>query len=109
MLCNVLTIPEFDANVKKLSKRYPKLKEDLLAFINELQVNPTMGIGLIHNCYKIRLANSSVPTGKSKGFRVITYHVDAKNNIYLLTIYSKSDSDSISDAKIIQLLEQINQ
>jgi mRNA-degrading endonuclease RelE of RelBE toxin-antitoxin system len=107
VLYNILTIPEFDSNVKRLSKRYPKIKDDLHTFIEALQSNPIMGTHLINHCYKVRLPNSSVPTGKSKGFRVITYHLDALNNIYLLAIYSKSDTDAISDAKIIELLKQI--
>jgi mRNA-degrading endonuclease RelE of RelBE toxin-antitoxin system len=107
MNCNILTIPEFDKNVKKLHKKYHHIETDLQKLVKELRENPKSGTPLTNNCYKIRIANSSVPTGKSGGFRVITYYVDSKNNIYLLTIYSKSESDTISDSNIIELLKQI--
>jgi len=107
MPCNILTIPEFDKNTKKLSKRYKNIKQDLARLITSLKENPTSGTFLLNNCYKIRLANSSIPTGKSKGFRVITYYLDNFNNLYLLTIYSKSDQDSIPDSQILELLKQI--
>ena len=107
MSWNVLTIPEFDKNVKKLYKKYHHIKTDLQKLVEALIENPKSGTPLINSCYKIRVANSSVPTGKSGGFRVITYYVDSKNNIYLLTIYSKSETDTISDSNIIELLKQI--
>ena len=108
MLCNILTIPEFDKNVKQLSKKYKKIKTDLVQLVNDLQSNPELGTHLFNSCYKIRLANSSVPTGKSKGFRIITYYIDNLNNLYLLGMHSKADKDTISDSEIIGLLKQIN-
>jgi len=93
MPCSILTVPEFDKNIKKLAKRYTNIKGDLLLLIDILKENPTEGIHLFGNCYKVRVANSSVPVGKSKGFRVITYYVVDESNLYLLSIYSKSDRD----------------
>lgn len=104
---NILTIPEFDKNTKTLSKKYKNLKKDLYALFAELQLNPKLGSHIIGNCYKIRVANSSIPTVKSGGFRVITYYVDSSDNIYLMSIYSKTDFDSISNEKIIELLNDI--
>lgn len=107
MLCNIFTISEFDKNVKKLSKKYRNIRNDLSFLVSNLKNNPKLGTPLSKNCYKIRVANSSVPTGKSKGFRVITYYLDEQNNLYLLTIYSKSDQENISDESIIELLKEI--
>ena len=107
MPCNILTIPEFDKNVKKLSKRFYKIKEDLTELIDELKNDPKLGTPLVNSCYKIRIANSSVPTGKSKGFRMITYHIDKENNLYLLSIYSKSDADTLTNTEILELLKGI--
>jgi len=103
---NVLALNEFKKNTKKLSKRYKKIKFDILALIEQLESDPHIGTHLFSNCYKIRLANSSVLTGKSGGFRVITF-IDETSNVYLLTIYSKSDQDNISDAKIVDLIKSI--
>ena len=57
--------------------------------------------------YKIRIPNSSVPTGKSGGFRVITYFINEIGNVYLLTIYSKSDQENIPDSKIVDLIKSV--
>ena len=108
MPCKILTIPEFDKNVKTLAKRYRNIKQDLKKLIDSLENEPTMGTHIINNCYKIRVPNSSVPTGKSKGFRVITYYIDLDNTLYLLSMYSKSDTDNISDSTITELLKEIN-
>lgn len=105
---NVFALDEFKKNTKKLSKRYKKIKLDILDIISQLEQNPHFGTHLFNNCYKIRIPNSSVPTGKSGGFRVITYIIDEKSNVYLLTIYSKSDQDTISDTKIIELIKSVN-
>jgi hypothetical protein len=51
------------------------------------------------NC---ELPTPSIPTGKSGGFRVITYY-QVDTIIYLVTIYAKSDKDSIS----IKALQEI--
>ncbi len=107
MPCNILTIPEFDKNVKQLSKRYKNIKYDLRELVNTLQTNPHLGTHLFGSCYKIRLSNSSVPTGKSKGFRVIAYYIAQADNLYLLSMYSKSDKDTITDLEISELLEKI--
>lgn len=93
--------------LKKLSKRYKNIKSDLVKLVGELQSSPQLGSHLFDKCYKVRFANSSIPTGKSKGFRVITYYLDESNNLYLLSIYSKSDKDTISDSEIIELLKEI--
>jgi mRNA-degrading endonuclease RelE of RelBE toxin-antitoxin system len=59
------TIPRFEKDVKKLKKRFPKIKNDLVKFINELSLNPELGINLGENIYKVRILNSSIPTGQS--------------------------------------------
>ncbi len=79
------TIPRFDKDVKKLKKRFPKIKNDLSQLIQQLKNNPIMGIALSDNIYKIRLQNSSISSGKSGGFRVITYYV-SDNCLYLMII-----------------------
>ena len=76
--------PQFEKDIKKLKKKFPKIKSDLLKIINELSLNPENGTNLGDNIFKIRVPNSSIPTGKSGGFRVITYY--KKNDIlYLIT------------------------
>jgi len=73
---SIETIPRFDKDVKKLKKRFLKIKEDLSLLIEELCKNSKLGIALESGLYKVRLQNSSIPTGKRAGFRVVTYYVD---------------------------------
>jgi len=105
MSYSVLTIPQFERDVKKLSKKFKLIKKDLSKLIGDLKEQPTQGISLGHGVYKIRLANSSIPTGKSGGFRVITYLVDEEQNLYLLSIYSKTEKDTISDDELKEVLK----
>lgn len=102
----IIVSPTFEKEVKKLKKRYKKISFDLKSLITNLYVNPKLGTPLGNEIYKIRIPNSSIPTGKSGGFRVITYHI-INEKIYLLTIYSKSDKESISSKEIENSLKEI--
>ena len=104
MSCNVLATPQFKKDIKKLSKKFKSIKKDLSNLIDDLENEPIQGISLGDNLYKIRLANSSIPTGKSGGFRVITYFLDDENNLYLLSIYSKTEKENISDSELQDIL-----
>jgi mRNA-degrading endonuclease RelE of RelBE toxin-antitoxin system len=103
----VLTIPPFDRQVKRLSKKYPSLKSDLAVLGSKLAENPTLGKPIGHDCYKIRMAISSKGKGKSAGARVITHIYVAQTAIYLLTIYDKSEKTDISEAELKDLLTNI--
>jgi hypothetical protein len=87
-------------------KKYRSLKDDLALFEKELKENPEMGDYLGNNIRKIRMAIKSKNKGKRGGARIITCHVliDMMNTeIYLLTIYDKSEQESLSDNDIHQL------
>lgn len=106
MNLNIKTLSCFDKDVKKLFKKYKQLPRDLKVLKEELSQNPKSGIELGNGCYKIRLANSSIPTGKSGGFRVIYYYIDEDNNLYLMSIYSKNELENIDDKIILQILKE---
>jgi mRNA-degrading endonuclease RelE of RelBE toxin-antitoxin system len=57
--------PEFEKQLKRLSKKYKSLADDLAVLIKQLEGNPTSGTPLGNNCYKVRLAISSKGKGKS--------------------------------------------
>ena len=103
MSYKIETIPRFDKDIKKLKKRFPKIKDDLTLLLTELSQNPEMGTHLENSIFKIRLQNSSIPTGKSGGFRVITYYIQDKV-LYLVTIYSKKDTDTIITEKLKEII-----
>ena len=101
----IIPLESFKNDFKKLQKRYRHIKEDVKKLTTELQENPKAGIALQRNCYKIRLANSSVPTGKSGGFRTIYYFLDAHKHVYLMAIYSKTQKENISESELLALMK----
>jgi mRNA-degrading endonuclease RelE of RelBE toxin-antitoxin system len=105
MSLKLIPTPEFAKNVKKLQKRFRLIYKDLENLQIELSNNPLSGINLGGNCYKLRLSNSSIPTGKSGGFRIIYFYLISQDLIYLLAIFSKSDLENISEDKIVELLK----
>ena len=104
MSYNVVTIPPFDRQLKRLAKKYPSIKNDLAELGKQLSQNPALGKPIGQDCYKIRIAISSKGKGKSGGTRVITHVYVAETTIYLLTIYDKSDKENISDKELNELL-----
>jgi hypothetical protein len=104
MNLTIKPLESFTRSVKKLAKKYKNIAQDLKELQNELKNNSEAGIKLGNHSYKIRVANSSIPTGKSGGFRVV-YYKKVKNTIYLMEIYSKSDMENITDEKILEILK----
>ncbi|MFA9374725.1 MAG: response regulator, partial [Poseidonibacter sp.] len=49
--------------------------------------------------FKKRVKNSSIPTGKSGGFRVIIYK-RVENKMILISIYSKTEKENLSDSEL---------
>jgi len=106
MSLKILTLEVFDKQAKRLAKKYRRLGKDLRHLRVMLQKNPEAGIKLGQGCYKIRLANSSIPTGKSGGFRVIYYYLDDADNLYLMSIYTKTEQSNISEGRLREILRQ---
>jgi mRNA-degrading endonuclease RelE of RelBE toxin-antitoxin system len=94
----------FKKEFKTLRKRFRKIDIDIKNLILELKNNPKIGTSLYSNLYKIRLQNSSIPIGKSGGFRVITYLV-LNDIVYLVSIYSKTDKDNITENDINDIIK----
>jgi len=105
MNLKIIKLDPFVHDAKRLYKKYKKLPEDLETLFKILNENPHSGIDLGNHCYKIRLANSSIPTGKSGGFRIIYYYYH-KEELFLITMFSKKDMESISDKKILELAKK---
>jgi mRNA-degrading endonuclease RelE of RelBE toxin-antitoxin system len=114
MNCDIIATPSFRKAAKVLSKKYPSLSKDLIILEEKLLDNPEYGTPLGGNTYKIRVAITSKGKGKSGGARVITFvEVDMEleveeeiTNIYLLTIYDKSETDSVTTKEIDRLIKR---
>jgi len=100
MSYDVLSIPLFDKQAKRLSKKYSSLREDLLKFSENLIDDPQQGKPLGNGFYKVRLAISSKQKGKSGGARIITCVKVTKTTVYLASIYDKSEKNTITDKEL---------
>jgi hypothetical protein len=75
--------------------------------IDSLEQNPVQGKSLGKDCYKIRIAISSKDKGKSGGARFITCVLIDNTEVYLLTIFDKSEKENVSDQELKELRNQI--
>jgi mRNA-degrading endonuclease RelE of RelBE toxin-antitoxin system len=111
MPTKVNTIPEFEKEVKHLKRKYPSVVTEIRKLIIQLENDERLGdripnIG--YEVYKVRLSNPSATRGKSGGFRAI-YYVQLIDNLYLITIYSKTEQEDISPDEIRQLIETMSE
>ena len=96
----------FFRELKRLSKKYPFLKKDLEELKVSLLDNPIRGTPLGRDCYKIRLAITSKGQGKSGGGRVVTCVKVERGNIYMLTIYDKSEKEDLQANELGKILKE---
>ena len=94
----------FKKEAKRLIKKYASLRTEILELGKELAENPTTGIPLGNDVYKIRLGVASKNKGKAGGARFITFVKIIDETVYLLSIYSKGEIDSLTDNEIIDLI-----
>ncbi len=107
MRFNVVVTDNFERKVKKLSKKYKSLKDDLEPIFDQLETTPSLGIAIGNDCFKIRVAIKSKRSGKSGGARIITYVRYIKDSVYLIDIYDKSQRTSITEKEIVELITLI--
>lgn len=103
---NFETVSKFDKEVKKLSKKYNLIKQDLKDFVLNFDTVHQEAITIKNNLYKVRLSNSNKNKGKSAGYRVY-YYLKIDDTVYLLTIYDKSQIESINENLLTQYINEI--
>jgi hypothetical protein len=101
----VIPIVPFQRQAKRLIKKFPSLKKEVLDLIESLKTEPLQGTSLGDGCFKIRLSIASKNKGKSGGARVITCVYVADKEVYLLSIYDKSERSTLSDKELAELIE----
>ncbi len=104
----------FKRQAKPLLKKFSSLTKELIQLENEFKKNPQFGKPLGHDSYKIRLAVKSKGKGKSGGLRVISHLeteiiglIEAEDDniiVNLISIYDKSQTTSISDKELRDLI-----
>jgi len=105
MIYSVELTANFKKEAKRLCKKYPSLKNELAELFAELAQNPTIGIPLGHDIYKIRLGISSKNKGKSGGARVMSFVKITQTVVLLFSIFSKGELDSLTDKQIQELIK----
>ncbi len=98
---------EFVKDLKRLAKRYRSIRNDVTVLADVLRENPTAGIPLGNDCYKIRFAITSKGRGKSGGGRLVTCVKIIDETVYFLTIYDKSDQENVADNELSDILKSL--
>lgn len=98
----------FDRELRRLARKYRSLATDLKELKELLLENPRAGVDLGNNLHKVRLAITSKGKGKSGGARVITHVLLSIEDgiIHFLTIYDKSERNTITDGELRELLHE---
>ena len=88
----------FEKEVKKLSKRYKSLKQDLTILAAELMQNPDMGTDLGNGLHKVKRGGARVIT-------LIATLSKEEKEIGLHFIYDKSERENITDKELQAVLK----
>ena len=107
MSYSILPTHRFEKELKRLVKKFASLKIEFVALIEEIIKNPQSGTLIGNNCYKIRLAIESKGKGKSGGARAITYVYIESEIVYLLTIYDKSEKESLKANELKMMIANL--
>jgi len=109
-MIQVIALPEFEKNLKRLNKKYQSLKEEYLYFVEKTENEGPQGISIGKNTFKARLSVKSKGKGKSGGLRIISHqnmilsvHL---NKVYFVAIYDKSEMSSLELKKIEQIIRK---
>ena len=94
----------FQKALKRLGKKYPSMRNDFAAILDDLAEDPQAGTPIGKGCYKVRMSIGSKSKGKSGGARVITYVRVVHKVVWLLTMFDKSEKESLSDAERDELI-----
>jgi hypothetical protein len=76
--------------------------------IDGLAENPIQGNEIFKNCYKIRFQIKSKNKGKSGGGRLITLVRILEHKVFLLSVFDKSEMESVTDQKLKEILAKLN-
>ena len=96
----------FEIKFKRYKKKFRSIESDIKEFTDKLEEQVSYDLG--HGFYKYRLAIKSKNTGKSGGFRIITFEILISKNekkATLLTIFDKSEQSSISKDEILSIMK----
>lgn len=100
---------EFKRNLRALAKKYRSIKGDLQPIIEQLENGELPGDqvpGVHLTIFKVRVQNTDIQKGKRSAYRCI-YYLKSRDQIILVTIYSKLDQSDVSGKRIKEILSEI--
>ena len=98
----------FKRQLKRLARKYRRIRADVEPVIQSLQAGETPGDqiqGVGRPLYKVRVKNTDARRGKSGGYRLI-YYLQTTNDVLLITIYSKTEQADIEATELKQILDE---
>lgn len=95
---NIFFSNHFKRQLKRLMKKYPHVKEDLLNVIESFDATSKIHIG--KSIYKIRIPSNDMQKGKSGGFRSYIYIYVRRSILLPLCIYPKSETESVTENEL---------
>jgi mRNA-degrading endonuclease RelE of RelBE toxin-antitoxin system len=98
----------FKRQLRRLSRKYRRIRSDVQPIITQLEAGETPGDqiqGVGHTVYKVRVRNSDAKRGKSGGYRII-YYLPTQESVLLVTIYSKTEQSDIDDAEVARIISE---
>ena len=107
----IKTTSYFDAEAKRLKKRYRSLADDLARFEESITSNPYQGTELAPGIRKVRLSIASKGKGQSGGARVITFiysTTKTDGTITLLLLYDKADASNIKINIVKKIVKELD-
>lgn len=106
------SLPEFEKDLKRLSKKYPSLFEDLAKLEKLLEMNAT-GVGknftIIHHSEKVKLVKTRLACKslKDRSMRVIyAYHDDTVTFVYI-ELYFKGNKANEDYERVSEYLKNV--
>lgn len=106
-LVEVRFTPEFKRSVRTLAKKYRHIRSDIQPVIEQLQAGNFIGEQIPrtgYTLYKVRVRKSDLRKGKRAGYRFI-YYLQTRNQVVLITIYSKTEQGDISAAQLRRIIQ----
>ena len=98
MKYSIKTDVDFDKGLKKLAKKYPSIKSDILELVKNIEKELKLSDDLGNGFKKIRLNIKSKGKGSSGGGRIISYDILVKTNeteVIFALIYDKGEYSTV--------------
>jgi hypothetical protein len=88
----------FEQQVKRLTKKYPSLAQEIPTALTPLANNQLEGFDAMpKGFYKIRVPIASKGVGKRGGARIIAHVRIVEDKAFLVSIYDKAEYSNVSD------------